>query len=291
MLISPASLCERVADYYANGLPKGVSTGWMAVDEFYTVKRGEFTIVTGIPGHGKSEWLDALMVNLAVKHDFHFANFSPENHPIELHCAKLMEKYCGKPFDRGPTDRMGSEESLEALEWANKHFRFILPEAEQLSLAHILDQAKDAHRFSKPMGIVIDPWNELDHRRPEGLTETEYISQSLSMVRSYAREFNTHVWLVAHPTKLLRDKDGKYPVPTPYDISGSAHWRNKADNCITLWRDVAENSQNVEVHIQKVRFKQVGKIGLAKLLYDRVTGRYFERNLTAVRGYQPEAPI
>lgn len=287
MLIAPAALASEIAAYYANGLPKGVSTGWMTVDEFYTVKRGEFTVVTGIPGHGKSEWLDALMVNLAKAHDFVFAVFSPENHPIELHCAKLMEKYVGMPFERGPTERMGSEESLEALEWVNAHFRFIVPAPDDFSLASILDIAKDAHRFSKPMGVVIDPWNELDHRRPEGLTETEYISQSLSLVRTYAREFNVHVWLVAHPTKLSRDKDGKYPVPTPYDISGSAHWRNKADNCITIWRDAAENSQNVEVHIQKVRFKQVGKIGMAKVLYDRITGRYFERSLTTVRGYVP----
>jgi hypothetical protein len=42
------------------------------------------------------------------------------------------------------------------------------------------------------------------------------------------------------------------PVPTPYDISGSAHWRNKADNCLTLWRDEKEPDRPVQLHVQKI---------------------------------------
>lgn len=106
---------------------------------------------------------------------------------------------------------------------------------------------------------------------------TEYISQSLTKVRRFARTYGVHVWLVAHPTKLVKDTKGCYPVPTPYDVSGSAHWRNKADNCLCVWRDVAQSEcRVVDIHVQKIRFQEIGKPGKATLAYDYATGRYLE---------------
>jgi len=87
--------------------------------------------------------------------------------------------------------------------------------------------------------------------------------------------YGVHVWLIAHPAKMQKDMNGNYPVPTPYDISGSAHWRNKADNVISVWRDLLDDSKGVEVHVGKVRFREVGQPGMAKLTYDKVEGRYF----------------
>jgi twinkle protein len=89
---------------------------------------------------------------------------------------------------------------------------------------------------------------------------------------------------VAHPAKMQKNKDGTLPVPTPHDVSGSAHFWNKADNCITVWRDLSDyKRQQVDVHVQKVRFKHIGRIGVAEIMYDRVTGRYSEK-LEAVAG-------
>jgi twinkle protein len=85
---------------------------------------------------------------------------------------------------------------------------------------------------------------------------------------------NIHVWIVAHPTKLQKTERGVYPVPTPYDISGSANWRNKADNCISIYRENMEH--RISVHVQKVRFKDNGKPGVIELDYDPVSGRFSE---------------
>jgi twinkle protein len=52
-------------------------------------------VITGTPNSGKSEWLDALLVNLAKQGGWHFVIFSPENWPLELHHAKIIEKYIG----------------------------------------------------------------------------------------------------------------------------------------------------------------------------------------------------
>jgi twinkle protein len=108
------------------------------------------------------------------------------------------------------------------------------------------------------------------------MSETEYIGQSLSKIRIFARKNNVAVFVVAHPKSMAKDASGNYPVPNPYDISGSANWRNKADNCIAVWRDLADDTQPVAIHIQKIKFKICGKLGVAQLKYDRLTGRYFD---------------
>lgn len=48
-------------------------------------------------------------------------------------------------------------------------------------------------------GLVIDPYNELDHQRPTYMTETEYVSQMLTKIKRFAQYHEVHVWLVAHP--------------------------------------------------------------------------------------------
>ena len=105
--------------------------------------------------------------------------------------------------------------------------------------------------------------------------ETEYISGALTTCRCGHGSANLHLWIVAHPAKIYKDTaTGKRAVPTPYDIAGSAHWYNKADNIVTVHRDQAEGSPLVDVHIQKVRFKHIGRVGLVQLSYDKITGRY-----------------
>lgn len=277
MIVCASDLIDEIRDYYDNGLPPGDKTGWATIDPHYSVLPGQFTVVTGIPSHGKSEWLDALMVNLTP--DWEFCVFSPENFPHQLHISKLLEKHHKLPFTKGVHERMERSSLAAGILYMDSCFGFFKPTPglQVPNITTILNEAGawyDMRGTKKKRGLVIDPWNEVDHLRPDRMSETEYISQVLSEVRQWAREYEVHVWIVAHPLKLTKDKNGEYPVPTPYDISGSAHWRNKADNCIAIWRDVMADNSLVQVHVQKVRFKHIGKPGLVELRYDRITGRY-----------------
>ncbi len=263
---------SNIQDCYENGLPPGASTGWPEVDRHYTVATGQLTIITGQPGHGKSEWLDALTINLAAREGWTFGMYSPENWPAELHIAKLAEKYVGKPFNKGHNNRMTRSEFDLAQAWLAKRYSFIMPESP--TVESILEVARQLVKRKGIRGLVIDPWNEIEHQRPTGISETEYISFVLSTLRQFGRTFGVHVWVVAHPKMLLKDKNGKYPVPGMYDISGSAHWRNKADAGIAVWREVKDGGSVVEIHVQKVRHKHLGRIGMVQLNYERATGRY-----------------
>ena len=278
-IFEACDVSDKIDALYDFGLPRGAPTGWLTLDPHYTVKEGQWTLVTGIPGHGKSNFLDAMLVNVAEKENWRFGMFSPENQPIERHFANLMEKYADAPFSFGHTERMSVETKERAKEWVNEHFYVILPDEDEgnWSVDGILQLAK-ALVFRKGIkGLVIDPWNELDHSRTSGMTETEHISQALTKIRQFARSHAVHVWVVAHPAKLYKDADGKYPVPTPYDVSGSSHWNNKADNSITVWRNRGGKDEEVaDIHVQKIRFKEVGMVGMISLRYNKTTGRFVD---------------
>ena len=283
------NLTESIDRLYDNGVDRGVSTGWNTIDPYYLVRAGAFTVVTGIPSSGKSNWMDAVMVNIAKNHGWNFAVFSPENQPLEDHMARVLEKYIGQPFMDGPTPRMSKEDVARGKSWLTKHFTWILPsDDKEWSIDVILEAAKRLVLTKGIRGLVIDPWNELEHMRDNNQTETEYISVALKRIRQFGRRYGIHIWVIAHPAKLYRDKSGKIPIPTPYDISGSARWRDKSDNCITIWRDLAkEEGCLVEVHVQKVRFRQDGKIGVGELTYNWRMGTY-HLPLNAVKEIPPQ---
>lgn len=291
---------ERLEALYRTGLPPGSSTGWPDVDRHYTVGKAQWTVVTGIPNHGKSAWLDAMLVNLIRRplegKEWKFLICSPENWPLERHKAKILECRIGKRFDEGPSIRMTAQEvSAEQRALADRFWFLELNENETFPDLLIGANQFAADHPRSQIGIVLDPWNQLEHQRPARLSETEYISEALSSVVRITRNTGAHVWIVAHPAKMQKDKDGKRGVPTPYDISGSAHWFNKADNCITIFRNPFSEPGDpdygiTQVHIQKVRFKNIGYPGSADLQYDVSTSRY--RNLLRdvdIRDYRKAA--
>lgn len=247
----------------------GYSTGWKNLDDFMRVELGCLHVVTGIPGSGKSELLDGLALNTARLHGWRWAVFSPENYPIDRHLAKLLEKHLEAPF------RSLSQEQIDAaLAWVREHFVFITEDDHGLTVDRLANLLKAASARYGIRGAIVDPWNELEHHRPQHLSETEYTGAALTLLRNIARREGIALFIAAHPTKMEKGPGGEYGVPTPYDVSGSAHWRNKADTVITVWRKLAQPENWCEVHIQKIRHRDAGKLGRCKLYWTPEAGTY-----------------
>jgi hypothetical protein len=97
-LIDNSDIKNKLLTIKKQGYKKGYSTGWKNLDEYYTVIKGQLTVVTGMPSHGKSQFVDAMMINLADIFNWKFVVFSPENYPVEMHYHQLIEKYSGIGF-------------------------------------------------------------------------------------------------------------------------------------------------------------------------------------------------
>ena len=277
----PYRLWNEVEELYDKGMPRGYSTGWDNVDELYTVEPRQWTVITGAPNSGKSEWLDHLMVNLAESQEYRFALFSPENQPYQIHLSKIIEKRTRLPFGQGPHPRASKEEVKEAVAWAHNYFAWIDGD-ETITLSDFVQKAYDFKKPSSKFGIVVDPWNYLYHETGN-LTLAQYLERELGLVSRYCREADAHIWIVAHPHMIAKDRNGARPVVTPYDINGGAMWYNKADNIITVHRHYTDTPDIVDIHVQKVRFKHIGRVGVTSLKYDRVTGRYEQEAISSTR--------
>ncbi|KAM7276644.1 hypothetical protein ACFE04_018510 [Oxalis oulophora] len=276
---------DEIDAYYHGTLAYsfGVSTGWKSLNDLYNVVPGELTIVSGVPNSGKSEWIDALLCNLNERYGWKFALCSMEN-KVREHARKLLEKHVKKPFFNErygeSVERISLEEYEEGKCWLRDSFTLIRCEDDSLpSIKWVLDLAKAAVLRHGVRGLVIDPYNELDHQRRSNQTETEYVSQMLTLVKRFAQHHSCHVWFVAHPRQM---HNWVGDPPNLYDISGSAHFINKCDNGIVIHRNRDPDAgpmDQVQVCVRKVRSKVAGTIGDAYLSYKRVTGEYMDMDV------------
>jgi len=255
---------------------KGLTTGWDSMDSIYRVSTGEVTAITGVPNHGKSEWMDALLINMIQLHLWKFAIFSAENRPVRYHLLKLLSKFTNKPFTGD--NKMSNEEAKMALDVLDDRIKFIGTQEDDVTVESILEQARILNYRYGINGLLIDPWNTVEHKFETGETETNYISRMLSKINAFVKLHDIHVWVISHPRKMEVSSDGVVTVPTLYDISGSANWYNKIDNGITIHRHRTNDDDYVGVYVGKIRHQyKNGKPGVAEFDYNITTGRYNER--------------
>lgn len=283
-LYTTDSFVDDVLMTYRGEGPQPLSTGFKEFDKAFRLLPGQFVVVTGIPNHGKSRFLDQVAVQMSRLHGWTWGIFSPET-GSEQHLADLCEIVAERPFYPGPTDRMSEDELHSALAWTRSHVCFIDSQEHTPTLDWVLDKARAAVLRHGIQGLIIDPYNELEAGRPPQMTETEFVSQLISKCKRFAKTHDVTVFMVAHPTKLngntgRRDDDGKEPMPGLYDIAGSAHWRNKADAGLVVYRDF-EGGRTI-VASKKIRRQPVcghpGAVVFSFLgpqrIFSEVTGSY-----------------
>jgi twinkle protein len=271
-IVEKETLETEIFDLYENGYPEGVKIGIESLDKLISFMPGDLTTITGIPGSGKSEFTDWLMAKTSVNHGWKWAVCSFENSPPVFHATKLIEKLSEKPFNKSSTGI--SKFELEMVTgYLSDNFFFINTMEADITIDGILAKTAELVLRKGIKGLLIDPWNYIEHKVPNGYTETQYISDVLSKIRMAARKLGIHIFLIAHPTKLQKDKaTGKYEVPTMYSISGSANFFNKTDNGLTIYRDFETNV--VTAYVQKIRWWWIGKIGFTSFSFNTLSRQY-----------------
>ena len=258
---------ESLDALFEHGMQKGVTIGHECFDRLCSFETKRLLTVTGIPGSGKSEFIDEIAERLNMRYGWRFAYFSPENAPLAYHASKLIEKFTGKKFSKSTLTYGEYKQVKQHLE---TDFFFISPK-DDYRLETILERAKFLVRRKGIKALVIDPYNRLEDES-DGMSETKYISRQLDRLTNFAQQNDVLVILMAHPTKQTKNKDGVIEAPTLYDISGSAHFYNKTDFGIVVHRNRVENT--VEVIVQKVKFRHLGEVGTALFKYNLNNGRY-----------------
>jgi twinkle protein len=269
-MISLDSKYDDIVTMYHNGLPEGNRIGVPEIDEFIRWQTSRLAIWTGVPSHGKSEFVDFITVKLCLHYGWKTLFFSPENFPLEFHFAKLASKITGKEF----RDTKLSQEHMDNVyDYIHSNFFWIEP-YEEATIDSILERTEQYVRRHGIKQLVVDPYNCLEHQIGKGESETVYIGKFLDKLSRFCKKHDILIHLVAHPAKMAKDGTGKYPPPTLYDISGSANFYNKADYGLSVHRNFETSRTNL--HVLKVKFKNLGRVSTEgiELQYNLYNGRY-----------------
>lgn len=237
--------------------PDVYRAGIAILDDHLGFIKGQISVWTGVPSHGKTVFMNWLAVNLAIKNDWRIAFASFEQKPKPFHAYALKVLKLGKPWAMATP-----QQQAEAHRWVNDHFVFIQPPEEKASDWHVdedmwvdlqwvMNTAKAVMLYRGLDMLVIDPWNELEHHIPRNWTETNYIGYALRQIRRMAHAMHTHVAIIAHPRKMASGG-----IPDLYDINGSANWANKVDMGFTVYRD----GNKTQLYVQKMKWEEyIGK--------------------------------
>ena len=270
-IITIDSLHNEILDLYEKGETKGKTIGVDCLDNSITWELGRLAIVTGVPGSGKSEFIDYLTTKLNLLYGWKVAYFTPENYPLKYHYRKLHSKFSGKKFEKA-TDTTNFYNIYEKIK---DNFFYIMNE-DDLTVKSIMESAKALVKQKGIKILVLDPYNKFEHQQGN-ISETQYISKFLDIITNFAKFNNVLVLLVAHPRKIDKNE-----VPSLYDIAGSANFYNKTDYGITVHRQRSSETNvmnnNIDVHIQKVKFKHLGEQGLIEMVYNYNNGRFEPMN-------------
>lgn len=281
-IVGMDEMYPAVKEYFETGYPKGFRAHIPDFDDYLTFYPGQLTVVTGIPGSGKSEFIDYLMASLTRFHGWNWGVCSFEC-PPEIHVTKLAEKFTNRSFAfrKDPNHRMTVQQFEYAIGMIDKYFHFVNLSIVDVTMEGLIKKAEEMVLRYGIQGFLFDPWNCIEHKSGEQ-SETKYTLACLNMLINFLDKYQVHGFLVAHPTKLMKDKrTGKYEIPTLYNISGSAHFFNRTHNGISVYRDFQTNI--VDVYVQKVKWSWLGKLGFASFYYDTMTRQY-----TSIHGTPPE---
>lgn len=245
--------------------PTGYRNGMGTLDENYILRRGDFCVVTGIPGHGKSTFLNDLSCRMASKYGWRTAFASFEQSPQTDHKRSLRHWYYAAS---------GNGNMMDADKWIDENFRFIIPSDDQdPTLDWVLERCAMAVTQHDCQMIVLDPWNEIDHCKGHNESLTEYTGNAIKKLKRMAKRLNVHLIVAAHPAKMKRE-DGQYVAPSLYDISDSAHWANKADVGLAVYRPNVDVNKT-EIAVLKARYWGInGRTGVSSFMFDAKTRAY-----------------
>jgi len=241
-------------DFVKHGFKPGFQVGLQNFDKIFSTYTGQFITVTGIPSSGKSDFVDQMVVGYNNNYGWKTAFASPENQPIYLHAHKLMRKHWG---DMPSRSDIGGSKWKQVANHVNDNYYFI--DMDKYSLESVLRKGAELVKRKGIKCLVIDPYNKVRDTNAVSDDVNRYTMDYLSKIESFCKKYDVLTFIVAHPTKMMRDQNGKIQEPTMYNIKGGGEWYDASYHGILVHRDY--EAKNTKVKVLKVKFQNLGENG------------------------------
>lgn len=246
---------------------KGLPSGIACMDDKFEIVYGTLTVFTGYANMGKSTVINTIIANMITRGvKTCIASFETMAKPILRDgIAKALIGCSNNDYDR----HKDKQSAWDAIEDNVKIISNALNDEMEIDLEDYLDLARTAVMQHGVKFIILDPWNELEHKRNNNETGTEYVGRAIRKIKQFAKRYDVAFWIVAHPTKPQK---GVNSMPSLYDISDSANWSNKADYGLVYHRKDKSFNQ-AELAVVKVRMGLPGMCGLSSVKFDHRDSR------------------
>ena len=262
---------DTIEAWWREPPPLLMTTGCSATDAvLHLPADGKLVVVTGFAGDGKSSWTKFVVIHTAMRHNQRWLVFPGEETPRE-YWTTAIEIYANRYWAHTT-----AEERRDARDFLFSRVRVLKYDIENHppTIDWLIARTRLSRLTHGTTGVLIDPWNSMEHSRESRQTQTEYIGHSLQRLRHLAEETKCNVWINAHPQKL--SPEYRKRPPNGYDIADSMHFAGRPDLGITIWRPDADKHKT-EVHVWKSRSRRYGQAGKhADLDFDLATGRYLD---------------
>ena len=259
---------DEVTDFVKNGFKPGYQIGLQNFDDIFSTYTGQFITVTGIPSSGKSDFVDQMVVGYNANYGWKTAFASPENAPTYLHAHKLMRKTWGDMPRR--TD-IGGAKWNEVSEHVNDNYFFI--DMDKYSLESVLRKGAELVKRKGIKCLVIDPFNKIRDIDCKTEDVNRYTMEYLTKIEMFCKKYDVLTFIVAHPTKMYKDSNGKIEEPTMYNIKGGGEWYDASYHGILVHRDY--DAKTVKAKVLKVKFQNLGENGAeAHFKWEHKSGRF-----------------
>jgi twinkle protein len=243
-----------IKDFVTHGFKPGFQVGLSNFDRIFSTYTSQFITVTGIPSSGKSDFVDQMVVGYNKLYNWKTGFASPENAPNYLHAHKLMRKVWGDMPQRKDIDGIKWKEVGEHV---NDNFFFI--DMEKYTLESVLRKGAELVKRKGIKCLVIDPFNKVRDKNASSIDVNIYTMEYLTKIEAFAKKYDVLVFIVAHPTKMYKDKDGKIEEPNMYNIKGGGEWYDASYHGLLVHRDYEK--KNTKVKVLKVKFQNLGDNG------------------------------
>lgn len=248
----PGGFITGISDLPPLSRRRVLRVGQKEFDWRVALEVGAMSVVTGIPGHGKSTATTFLAHQIAMNERIRvgFMAFETHAHRIRDHLTRLATRHAW--------DSLSVEDKGRTAANLDRNFRIVHRTYDDV--AHGLEWLESmvyalAVRDQCKL-IIIDPWNELEHLPAPGESLTNYINWATQQLRQWAEKLDVHIQVVAHPRKFSPDQ--KPRPPTGYDIADSAAFFNKPSLGLTIHQGKTEDGLPVSQLITwKVRDVQL----------------------------------
>jgi len=237
----------------------------------------ELSIWTGINGHGKSQFLGEIILQMITQG----AKVCIAS--MELKPERLLARMCRQ----ATAMRDPSEDYLDAVfeAWDDHLWLFeLVGTAKSKRLLEVFSYARQRYGIDV---FVIDSFLTLDIAGDDYNGQKQFIEQ----LRDFKNTHNCQIHIVMHPRKALDESI----VPNKLDIKGSGDITDLADNCFTIWRDkIKEICANKQTFGQMLTEKEIERLnssdglwrcdkqrhgeweGVIRFWYDKDSFRYMD---------------